>query len=80
MQIRIWRLETDIDDCSGEAMGHVMNTSYGKRVQERYTIHRFIRKKNRPAYDTDGNLQREDRDKAGKADFCRDDNDRNPTE
>ncbi|MFR5703485.1 MAG: nickel insertion protein [Eubacterium ramulus] len=39
---RIWRLETDIDDCSGEAMGHVMQTLLMKTVRERYTIHRFL--------------------------------------
>lgn len=45
----IWKLETDMDDCGGEMMGHVMNllTANGAR-EVHYTP--IYTKKNRPAY------------------------------
>ena len=45
----IWKLETDMDDCGGEMMGHVMNLlmAYGAR-EVHYTP--IYTKKNRPAY------------------------------
>lgn len=47
---RIWRLETDIDDCSGEAMGHVMQTLLENGAREVHYTPVFM-KKNRPAYE-----------------------------
>ena len=45
----IWKLETDMDDCGGEMMGHVMNLlmANGARVVHYTPIYT---KKNRPAY------------------------------
>ena len=40
----IWKLETDMDDCGGEMMGHVMNLLAGK-WSKRGIIHRFIRRR-----------------------------------
>ena len=40
----IWKLETDMDDCGGEMMGHVMNLLMAME-QERCIIHRFIRRR-----------------------------------
>lgn len=47
---RIWRLETDIDDCSGEAMGHVMQILLENGAREVHYTPVFM-KKNRPAYE-----------------------------
>lgn len=47
---RIWRLETDIDDCSGEALGHVMQTLLENGAREVHYTPVFM-KKNRPAYE-----------------------------
>lgn len=47
---RIWRLETDIDDCSGEAMGHVMQKLLENGAREVHYTPVFM-KKNRPAYE-----------------------------
>lgn len=45
----IWKLETDIDDCGGEMMGHVMNLLMANGAREvHYTP--IYTKKNRPAY------------------------------
>lgn len=45
----IWKLETDMDDCGGEMMGHVMNLLMANRAREvHYTP--IYTKKNRPAY------------------------------
>ena len=45
----IWKLETDMDDCSGEMMGHVMNLLMANGAREvHYTP--IYTKKNRPAY------------------------------
>ena len=45
----IWKLETDMDDCGGEMMGHVMNLLMAKGAREvHYTP--IYTKKNRPAY------------------------------
>lgn len=45
----IWKLETDMDDCSGEMMGHVMNLLIANGAREvHYTP--IYTKKNRPAY------------------------------
>lgn len=46
----IWRLETDIDDCSGEAMGHVMQILLENGAREVHYTPVFM-KKNRPAYE-----------------------------
>ena len=46
---RIWTLETDMDDCGGELMGHVMNLLMANGAREvHYTP--IYTKKNRPAY------------------------------
>ena len=45
----IWKLETDMDDCGGEMMGHVMNLLMTNGAREvHYTP--IYTKKNRPAY------------------------------
>ena len=45
----IWKLETDMDDCGGEMMGHVMNLRMANGAREvHYTP--IYTKKNRPAY------------------------------
>ena len=45
----IWKLETDMDDCGGEMMGHVMNLIMANGAREvHYTP--IYTKKNRPAY------------------------------
>lgn len=45
----IWKLETDMDDCGGEIMGHVMNLLMANGAREvHYTP--IYTKKNRPAY------------------------------
>lgn len=45
----IWKLETDMDDCGGEMMGHVMNLLMANGAREvHYTP--IYTKKNRPAY------------------------------
>lgn len=45
----IWKLETDMDDCGGEMMGHVMNLLMANGAREvHYTS--IYTKKNRPAY------------------------------
>ena len=45
----IWKLETDMDDCGGEMMGHVMNLLMVNGAREvHYTP--IYTKKNRPAY------------------------------
>lgn len=45
----IWKLETDMDDCGGEMMGHVMNLLIANGAREvHYTP--IYTKKNRPAY------------------------------
>ena len=45
----IWKLETDMDDCGGEMMGHVMTLLMANGVREvHYTP--IYTKKNRPAY------------------------------
>lgn len=45
----IWKLETDMDDCCGEMMGHVMNLLMANGAREvHYTP--IYTKKNRPAY------------------------------
>ena len=45
----IWKLETDMDDCGGEMMGHVMNLLMANGAREvNYTP--IYTKKNRPAY------------------------------
>ena len=43
----IWKLETDMDDCGGEMMGHVMNLLMANGARE---VHYTPIYKNRPAY------------------------------
>ena len=45
----IWKLETDIDDCSGEVMGHVLKLLMGNGAREAHYMPIYT-KKNRPAY------------------------------
>lgn len=47
---RIYRLETNIDDCSGEAMGYVMKRLLKAGAKDVHYIPVFM-KKNRPAYE-----------------------------
>ena len=45
----IWKLETDMDDCGGEMMGHVMNLLMANGAREVHYMPIYM-KKNRPAY------------------------------
>ena len=45
----IWKLETDMDDCGGEMMGHVMNLLMANGAREVHYTPSYT-KKNRPAY------------------------------
>ena len=47
---KIWKLETDIDDCSGETMGYVMRLLLENGAREVHYTPVFM-KKNRPAYE-----------------------------
>ena len=69
----IWKLETDMDDCGGEMMGHVMNLLMANGAREvHYTP--IYTKKNRPAYTLTVICKESER--VGKSDFFRDNNDR----
>ena len=46
----VWKLETDIDDCSGENMGRVMNLLIRNGAREVHYTPVYM-KKNRPAYE-----------------------------
>lgn len=59
---KIWKLETDIDDCSGETMGYVMRLLLENGAREvHYTP--IYTKKNRPAYTLTVICKREEREK-----------------
>lgn len=45
----VWKLETDLDDCSGETMGYVMNVLMENGAREAHYTPIYT-KKNRPAY------------------------------
>ncbi len=49
-ELYIYKLETDIDDCSGEALGYVIGKLYENGAKEVHFIPIFM-KKNRPAYE-----------------------------
>lgn len=46
---RIWKLECDVDDCTGEALGFVMGRLFAAGAREAHFVPVFM-KKNRPAY------------------------------
>lgn len=46
----IWKLESDIDDCSGEVLGHVMDLLLQAGAREVHYMPIYM-KKNRPAYE-----------------------------
>lgn len=46
----IWKLESDIDDCSGEVLGHVMDLLFQAGAREVHHMPIYM-KKNRPAYE-----------------------------
>lgn len=59
---KIWKLETDIDDCSGEILGHIMKLLLKAGAKEvHYTP--IYTKKNRPAYTLTVICKKDDRAK-----------------
>ena len=57
----IWKLETDIDDCSGEIMGHVQKLLMENGAREAHYMPIYT-KKNRPAYTLTVICKEEDRE------------------
>lgn len=57
----IWKLETDIDDCSGETLGYLMNSLMKIGAREVHYTPIFT-KKNRPAYTLTVICKEEDRE------------------
>ena len=58
----IWKLESNIDDCSGENMGYVMEKLLEAGARDAYFVPVFM-KKNRPAYELNVICKDEDRKK-----------------
>jgi len=48
-QSRLWKLETEVDDCTGEALGHALERLFEVGVREAHYVPVFM-KKSRPAY------------------------------
>ena len=48
-QPHLWKLETEVDDCAGEALGHVVDRLYAAGANEAHFLPTFM-KKGRPGY------------------------------
>lgn len=55
----IWKLECDVDDCTGEALGFVMERLFAAGAREAHFVPVFM-KKNRPAYQVQVICMRDD--------------------